>query len=162
MNELKGQSRMQLHKFVRVLLLLAVLGSTLAVAKDGSGDEQAIRALDAAWSQAAGAKALDKTVSFYADDASLLPSNAPIANGKEAIHAAWGQFMAMPGFSISFAPNKIVVAKSGDIAYEIGTFQSTLNDAQGKPASSVGKYVVNWQKRAGQWKVVADIFNDDK
>jgi len=47
-----------------------------------------------------------------------------------------------------------------DVAYEIGTFHSTLNDAQGKPAASVGKYVMNWEKRGGQWKVVADIFND--
>ena len=48
------------------------------------------------------------------------------------------------------------------MAYEIGTYHLTLNDAQGKPAASVGKYVVNWQKRGGQWKVVADIFNADK
>jgi ketosteroid isomerase-like protein len=68
----------------------------------------------------------------------------------------------MPGFSITFAPSKAVIAKSGDMAYEIGTFQTTVNDAQGKPTSSVGKFVVNWQKRDGQWKVVADIFNDDK
>jgi len=154
---------MQLQKnFAVVLLLLTVLGSTFALAKNASSDEQAIRALDVAWSQAAGAKDLDKTVSFYADDASMLPANALIANGKDAIRAAWSQFMAMPGFSISFAPNKIVIAKSGDMAYEIGTFQLNLNDAQGKPAASVGKYVVNWQKRDGQWKVVADIFNDDK
>jgi uncharacterized protein (TIGR02246 family) len=154
---------MQLPKnFALVLLLLTVFGSTFFLAKNASGDEQAIRALDVAWSQAAGAKDLDKTVSFYAHDASLLPANAPIANGKDAIRAAWSQFMAMPGFSISFAPNKIVIARSGDMAYEIGTFHSTLNDAQGKPAASVGKYVVNWQKRGGQWKVVADIFNDDK
>ena len=154
---------MQPHKnFVRVLLVLAVLSSTLAFGKDASRDEQAIRALDAAWSQAAGAKDLDKTVSFYADDASMLPANAPIANGKDAIRAAWSQLMALPGFSLSFAPSKIVIAKAGDMAYEIGTYHLTLNDAQGKPAASVGKYVVNWQKRGGQWKVVADIFNDDK
>ena len=154
---------MQPHKnFVRVLLVLAVLSSTLAFGKDASRDEQAIRALDAAWSQAAGAKDLDKTVSFYADDASMLPANAPIANGKDAIRAAWSQLMALPGFSLSFAPSKIVIAKAGDMAYEIGTFHFTLNDSQGKPATSVGKYVVNWQKRGGQWKVVADIFNDDK
>src|ERR1700684_1662878 len=154
---------MKLHKnLVVVLMLVAVLVSIPALAKDTSSNENAIRALDAAWSQAAGAKDLDKTVSFYADDASLLPANAPIATGKDAIHAAWSQFMALPGYSLSFTPSKIVVAKSGDMVYEIGTFQSTLNDAQGKPAASVGKYVVNWQKRGGQWKVVADIFNDDK
>jgi uncharacterized protein (TIGR02246 family) len=147
---------------VLVLMLLAVLGSSFIFAKETSGDEQAIRALDSAWSQAAGTRDLDKTVSFYADDASMLPSNAPIANGKDAIRGVWSQLMSMPGFSISFAPTKIVVSKSRDIAYEIGTFQLTLNDAQGKPAISVGKYVVNWQNRAGQWRVVADIFNNDK
>ena len=153
---------MQLHKkFIRVLLLLAVLGSTLAWRRM-TRDEQAIRALDTAWSQAAGARDLDKTVSFYADDASMLPANAPIASGKEAIHTAWSQLMALPGFSLSFAPSKIVIAKAGDMAYKIGTYHLTVNDAQGKPAASVGKYVVNWQKRGGQWKVVADIFNDDK
>jgi len=58
--------------------------------------------------------------------------------------------------------DEIIIAKAGDMAYEIGTYHLTLNDAQGKPAASVGKYVVNWQKRGGQWKVVADIFNADK
>ncbi len=154
---------MKLHKnFVFALMLVAVLGSIPALPRDTSSNETAIRALDAAWSQAAGAKDLDKTVSFYADDASMLPANAPIASGKDAIHTAWSQLMALPGFSLSFAPSKIVIAKAGDMAYEIGTYHLTLNDAQGKPAASVGKYVVNWQKRGGQWKVVADIFNDDK
>ena len=154
---------MKLHKkLALVLMLVAVLGSMPALAKDASSDERAIRALDASWSQAATAKNLDKTVSFYADDASMLPANAPIATGKDAIHAAWSHLMALPGFSLSFAPSKIVIAKAGDMAYEIGTYHLTLNDAQGKPATSVGKYVVNWQKRGGQWKVVADIFNADK
>jgi uncharacterized protein (TIGR02246 family) len=149
---------------LRKILALAVLllASSITFAKDVSADEQAIRALDTAWSHAAETKDLDKTVSFYADDASILPPNMPIAAGKNAIRAVWSQFLSMPGFSITFAPSKVVIAKSGDMAYEIGTFQTTVNDAQGKPTSSVGKFVVNWQKRGGQWKVVADIFNDDK
>jgi len=149
---------------LRRTLALAVLllASSVTFANDASADEQTIRALDTAWSHAAETKDLDKTVSFYADDASILPPNMPIATGKNAIRAVWSQFMSMPGFSITFAPSKVVIAKSGDMAYEIGTFQTTVNDAQGKPTSSVGKFVVNWQKRGGQWKVVADIFNDDK
>jgi uncharacterized protein (TIGR02246 family) len=144
-----------------VALMLAIFGSTLA-AKNVRADEQAIRDIDTAWSKAAGAKDLDKTVSVYADDASMLPPNAPIANGKDAIRAAWSQLMALPGFSLSFAPNKVTVSKSRDLAYEIGTFQLTVNDSQGKPAASVGKFVVVWERRRGQWKAVADIFNDDK
>jgi ketosteroid isomerase-like protein len=161
-NKLKGRSPMRLHRNLAVaLMLFAFLGSSLAFAKDASKDEQSIRDLDAAWSHAAGTKDLEKTVSFYTDDASMLPSNMPIANGKDAIRGVWSQLMSLPGFSISFGPTKIVVSKC-DLAYEIGTFQLTLNDAQGKPAISVGKYVVNWQKHAGQWKAVVDIFNNDK
>lgn len=145
-----------------LLVILFFLGSTLAFAQDASPDEQAIRALDAAWSNAASSKELDKTVSFYADDASMLPPNTPIATGKDAIRSAWSHFMSLPGFNLQFAPTKVVVAKSRDLAYEIGTFQLTVNDSQGKPGTSVGKFVVVWQKRAGHWKAVADIFNDDK
>jgi uncharacterized protein (TIGR02246 family) len=149
------------RKIVPVALLVVLFGLTLVRAKD-AGDEKAIRAIDTMWSNAAGAKDLDKAVSVYADDASMLPPNAPIATGKDAIRAAWSGMMALPGFSLSFAPVKITVAKSGDLAYEIGTYQFTVNDAQGKPANSLGKFVVVWEKRTGQWKVVADIFNDDK
>src|SRR5579862_9280943 len=148
-------------QLVPLVLLLFIFGSSLVPAK-AAGDEQAIRDLDTMWSNAAGAKDLDKTVSVYADDASMLPPNAPIATGKDAIRAAWSGMMALPGFSLSFSPTKVTVSKSGDLAYEIGTFQFTVNDAQGKPANSVGKFVVVWAKRAGHWKVVADIFNDDK
>ena len=144
------------------VLLFATIGSSLARAKDASTDEQTIRALDTAWSHAAETKDLDKTVSFYADDGSILPPNMPIATGKDAIRSVWSQLLSNPAASLTFAPAKIVVSESRDLAYEIGTFQVTANDAQGKPAISTGKFVVAWQKRAGQWKVVADIFNNDK
>ena len=152
---------MHVRKMVFAVLLLAITGST-AMAKDTSADEQAIRALDAAWDKASQAKDLDKSVSFYADDASMLPAGMPIASTKEAIRAVWTQLLSAPGGNLTFAPAKITVASSGDMAYEIGAFHLTANDAQGKPVITTGKFVVVWRKRAGQWKVVADIFNDDK
>jgi ketosteroid isomerase-like protein len=68
---------------LRKILALAalLLASSITFAKDASADEQAIRALDTAWSRGAETKDLDKTVSFYADDASILPPNMPIAAG---------------------------------------------------------------------------------
>src|SRR5262249_36033212 len=143
------------------VLLIVTLGASLTFAKKASADEEAIRALDVAWSNAAQSKDLDKTVSYYADDASVLPPNMPIATGKDAIRALWSKMLAGP-WSLTFGPTKIVVSESRDMAYEIGTYQVTGNDAQGKPSSTAGKFVVAWQKRGGQWKVVADIFNDDK
>ncbi|HZP33925.1 MAG TPA: SgcJ/EcaC family oxidoreductase [Candidatus Acidoferrales bacterium] len=125
-------------------------------------DEQAIRETVAAWSQAAGAKDLNKCVSFYTDDACVLPFNAPIATGRDQIRAVWSHLMSNPAYSLRFGPTKIDVARSADLAYEIGTFDLTLADPSGKPTAMRGKYVVAWQKQAnGEWKAAADIFNTD-
>jgi len=70
--------------------------------------------------------------------------------------------MASPGFALKFASTKIEVARSGDLAYEIGTYELTGNDAKGRPQTAKGKYVVVWKKQAGSWKAAADIFNADQ
>jgi ketosteroid isomerase-like protein len=75
----------------------------------------------------------------------------------------WSHLMSLPGFSLTFAPTKVQVANSGELAYDVGTFVLKLNDTQGNPTSTPGKYVVVWQKQApGGWKAVADIFNTDR
>lgn len=128
-----------------------------------SSDEMAIRETVAAWSEAAGAKDLNKCISFYTDDASVLPFNAPIATGKDQIRNLWSQLMSNPGYGLHFGPTRIEVARSADLAYEIGTFELTLADQTGKSAASRGKYVVVWKKQAnGAWKAAADIFNTDQ
>ena len=92
----------------------------------------------------------------------MLPFNAPIATGTVAIRQIWSSLMSKPGFHLTFAPTKIVVARSGDMAWELGTFELKLNDAQGAPMTMLGKYVVTWKKDGGTWKAAADIFNTDK
>lgn len=144
------------------VLLLFGAGILFAQKAKGNADEQAILKLDVAWSAAAQSKDVEKTVSFYAEDGAAFPFNAPIASGKEHIREMWSHLMSLPGFALTFSSTTIVVAKSGDVAYDIGTFQLTLNDAQGTPKPTVGKYVVVWKKQADkQWKVAADIFNTD-
>jgi len=155
------------HLSLRLSIVLTVFtgAASLAFAQMStqSADESEIRKTDTAWSRAAETKDLDKMVSFYADNASAFPFNAPIANGKQQIRQLWSQLMSKPGFGLSFKPTKIEVSKSGDLAYETGTFELKLNDAQGTPTSTLGKYVVAWQKQANrEWKAVADIFNTDK
>ena len=123
--------------------------------------EQALRDLDAQWSTAAGAKDLDKTVSFYSDDAIVMPPNAPAATTKEAIRNVWKDLIASAS-SVSWKATRIEVAKSGDIAYLSGTYEVTLNDASGKLVNDRGKYLEVWEKQAdGKWKCGADIWNSD-
>jgi ketosteroid isomerase-like protein len=124
-------------------------------------DESTIREMDVKWSKAATAKDLEGTVSYYGDDASLLPPNTTIQIGKTAVHAAWAGLLGSVD-SIAWQPNKIEVSKSSDMAYVIGVYQLASKDPQGKPVLDHGKYVEVWKKQGdGNWKVVADIFNTD-
>jgi ketosteroid isomerase-like protein len=71
--------------------------------------------------------------------------------------------MSNPGYSLRFGSTQVEVARSADLAYEIGTFDLTLADQAGKTAAMRGKYVVAWKKQAnGEWKAAADIFNTDQ
>ena len=49
-----------------------------------AADEAAVRAASAEWAKVAAAKDLEKTLSYYAEDASMLPPNMPIVTGAEA------------------------------------------------------------------------------
>jgi uncharacterized protein (TIGR02246 family) len=143
-------------------LFALALACAARAAGTRSTDEQAIRDLDAQWSAAAGAKDVDKVVSYYADDAVVFPPNAPSAATTEAIRTAWREMLTTPGAAISWKATKVEVAKSGDMAYSTGTYQLAMNDPTGKPIYDRGKYVEVWKKKAdGKWKVAVDIWNSD-
>ena len=127
-----------------------------------AADERAIRDLEAEWSKLFAAKDLDGFVAFYADDVATFPPNGPMANGKDASRAALKPMFEAPGFSGSFQPTKVEVARSGDMGYSYGTYAMTMNDAKGNPTNDRGKYVTVYKKQAdGKWKPVVDIFNSD-
>ena len=74
----------------------------------------------------------------------------------------WADLIATPGFSINWKATKVEVAKSGDIGFISGTYEMTMNDANGKPVNEQGKYLEVWEKQAdGKWKCGADIWNSD-
>lgn len=122
-----------------------------------AADAAAIRTTDADWVKAVQAKDVTKLVSFYANDASVLPPGGPITTGRKAITNAWRQMVAEPGFALMFTPSKIEVARSGDMAYELGDYALTVNNRHGQPETTKGKYVVVWTKQpGGNWKVAVD------
>ena len=145
------------------IALLSFTFVSPASAAGGKGaDEQALRDLDAQWSAAAGAKDLDKAVSYYSEDAIVMPPNASAATTKEAIRSAWKEMLTTPGAAISWKATKVEVAKSGDLACVSGTYEETMTDASGKPVKDRGKYVEVWEKQAdGKWKCGSDIWNSD-
>jgi uncharacterized protein (TIGR02246 family) len=127
-------------------------------------EQAAIRnAGDVEMLNAAREKDVERVLSFYADDASMFPPNAPIATGKEAIRTVCSPIFANPGFTINWHKTKVGLSRAGDLAYATGTYEVTTHDPQGNPVTDRGKDVTVWKKQADRsWKIVADIWNSDR
>ncbi len=123
-------------------------------------DEAAIRAASAAWSKASEAKDLEKSVSYYADDAVFLVDKGALVKTKDAIRLAWKDLVAPDGPTLTFTTTFVEVARSGDIGYEYGTYDLTTPSKKGPPKVDKGKYATVWKKQAdGNWKAIVDIDN---
>jgi len=147
------------------LLAFALLGAACAPAPapdTRAADEAAIRAADEQWSAAAGKNDVDATVAFYADDAVLLPPNAPIAKDAKSIRAAWAGMLG-PNTAVSWKPAKVEVARSGDIGYLYGSYRLVIKDIKGAvDVDDTGKMLEIWRKQPdGKWKCIVDTFNSD-
>ena len=95
---------------------------------------------------------------YYAEDATLLPPNAPPVKGRAAIQAMFEAFP--PSSNVKFDP--IDVDGRGDLAYVRGDYAMTLNPPGAPPLVDKGKYVEIHRKQAdGSWKSVYDCFNSD-
>ncbi len=151
----------KLIPIVATLVVLAVSGCAPQV--DMEAEAAAIReATDVEWLEAGQAKDLDLWVSFHTDDASLLPPNAPIVTGKEAIRAFVSKLISTPGWAASWQTTKIEVSRSGDLAYSYGTQKTTVDDAEGNPVTDQQKWVAVWKKQPdGSWKCAVLILNSD-
>jgi uncharacterized protein (TIGR02246 family) len=122
-----------------------------------AADASTIHAAVKEWSAAAEAKDAEKFASFYAEDGVLLLEAAPDARGMAALREGIAGMMQDPNFALSFAADEVVVARSGDLAYETGAYTLTMSAPDGEPATQKGHYVDVWKKNdQGEWKVAVD------
>jgi uncharacterized protein (TIGR02246 family) len=133
-----------------------------ATSDSSAADAATIQALDEQWSAAAAKNDLEGTVAFYADDAVLLPPNAPIATDRKSIRESWAGLLG-PNTAVAWKISKVEVAKSGELGYLYGTYSLAIRDPKGgAPVSDTGKLVEIWKKQAdGKWKCIVDTYNSD-
>jgi uncharacterized protein (TIGR02246 family) len=129
----------------------------MSTATPGTSDAfRAVRALEAEFQRHANANdAAALTEAFYADDAVLLPPNAPQASGKAAIRDFWKAFLATGISDVVLDTGN--VSSSGDLAYGVGKYGYTSAGAR-----QSGKYVVVYRRQSnGSYRAVADAFNSN-
>jgi ketosteroid isomerase-like protein len=122
-------------------------------------DRTEILRLDAEWSKIAASGDLERIVSFWADDASVLPPGSPPLVGKRAIRDYVEASLRTPGFSISWNTRDVVVSAGGDLAYGVGVNRVSFSGPDGKPVVIEGNAVTVWRKDPAGWKCVIDIWN---
>jgi|SRR5581483_2501553 len=115
-----------------------------------------IQALDAEFVRHANAGDVERMVDgFYAEDAQLLPPDAPKVTGKAAILEFWRAVMATGPKDITIETTDI--AASGDIAYGVGKYAMTAADGRHE-----GKYVIVLRRQPdGGYKTVVDMFSEN-
>jgi ketosteroid isomerase-like protein len=124
--------------------------------------EDKLRDVDAAWSKTALAHDVDGWMSYYADDAVVLPANEKTLTGKASIRPEIAGLLGMKDAAVSWKPTKIVVADSGEIAYLYGTYTIRGKDTSGASADEDGKLVEIWRRQPdGAWKCVVDGWSSD-
>jgi ketosteroid isomerase-like protein len=147
---------------VGIVFALGSCGPTTQPRTVQSADEAAIRAADVTWSEIAAKKDLEAIVAYYTDDVVVLPPNIPAAIGKQAARELNRAMIAMPGYTVTWHPERIEVARSGDLGYARGIYELTTRGSDGVPVVDKGKYIEIWKKQQdGTWKVALEALNSD-
>ena len=144
------------------LMLIAILPACAPAAPDLQAEQAALMQVSRDWAQAAATGDAERIASYWADDAVVMPPNQPAIVGKAAIREFVRTSLAIPGFSVTWEPERASVAGSGEVGYLIERNQFTLTDASGTLLTLHGKSATIWRKDAkGTWKCVVDIWNDN-
>ena len=94
----------------------------------------------------------------YTVDARLLPPNADLLTGRQAVEAFW-QGAVDAKMTLTLVAKK--VQEAGDYAIETGEFNSAVPGPGGEPIRDSGKYVVVWRRTGETWKMDIDIWNSN-
>jgi uncharacterized protein (TIGR02246 family) len=127
-----------------------------APAIDLAAEAQAIRDRSAEWVTLVKARDADGIASLYTTDTVTMVDGA-LSHGAAEIRAAWAaEFAEHPESTVSstLTPTHVHVAASGDLGYELGTFNWD-GDGAGEAAPITGEYVTVWVKSDGVWRAAA-------
>ncbi len=127
---------------------------------DIAAEEEAIRKLTTDWFADELRRDMEASLSYLAPDAVLQLEGAPTIVGTTAIRAAYEEFFKLPFTDWVIEPRIVVVAASGDLAYDIGSFKMVFESPEGRKEEPQ-KSTIIWRKLDGQWKVVVCCFSSD-
>ncbi len=128
--------------------------AAVAPANDDAAKD-AIGKIRSDWLAAANRKDSAAVAAYYADDATFVGTEAPLAEGRPAIQTAFGK--SFPVSKLDNIDSKELVV-SGDVAYDYGTFKQQVTMPGGKTQTINGYYLVTLKRQPdGSWKIVRHV-----
>lgn len=143
------------------VLLLAFLVSTCTYnAADTETIGEELMEISREWSEVAATGNIDSLLTYWHQDAVMMPPGQPPLRGKEAIRKYVEAGFQAPGFEISWEPVSAHVSGHGDMAYLIERNRVAYEDSLGNLVNEHNKVVTVWRKQDdGSWKNVVDMWN---
>jgi len=138
-----------------ILTILLLLAASPAAAQT-SDVAEAIGRSASAFSRALEAGDAAGMAAQYTDDATLIPPNGRLVNGREAILAYWTP--RNPDFrTLEHRLTTDRLEVTGDVALEVGTWYQRGQMGESDPTESSGRYFVAWRRQPdGDWKMQFD------
>lgn len=146
-----------------VAIALALLSAVACQPRtvDVQAEGATLMELSRNWSAMVDSAPVEQWIDHWADDAVLMPPGGPPIRGKAAIREYVKAAGQLPDFRISWMPESMYVARSGDIAYMIERNVTSFRDSLGKLITTHGKVVTVWRKDPdGSWRNVVDMWNE--
>ena len=138
----------------RIALVIAFLAGLIAPAVAQKAE---IEAVNAKWTEFFNKGDFAGVASLYTDDATAFPPGSGMVKGRAAIGAMWKSMAEQ--VSDPKVTSLDVKPLGPSAAREIGTF--SLKTKGPTPQEVTGKYLVVWEKVGQDWKLAADIWNDE-
>lgn len=152
-------------------LMLGVAAATLALAgcdhhgrgghheADTAKIADEIKAKETQWLTDYRSKDVAALAEQYADDGAIAGPGDPLATSGADRRKLLQTMTSDPNFALTFGSDRILVAKSGDLASSRGHFSLTMTDkATNKPVTTTGSYLTVFKRQDdGSWKAVEDF-----
>lgn len=142
---------MKMQKIAALLMMVSVV----ACAPSGSKQSPELAAMDEAWENALNSGDMDALKAMYTTDARIMPPNAPLGQGQDAVSAS---FQGMVDAGLQGDLETVEAIAAADMGYRLGTYTIFAPDGS---AIDRGKYIETWRNEGGTWKISSDIWNSD-
>lgn len=128
---------------------------------DLEAEKQFLLRRDAEWSKAASeGRDVEHILSFWTDDAVVLPPGLPPVSGKPALRDYVEASLRIPGFNINWVSTEVNISPDGNLAYIFSDNTITMNGPEDTPVTTTGRAVTIWRKEQdGEWRCAVDVWN---